>query len=129
MDTPVGSFEALKPGWSALRGAAATPVNRSVSSGAEYTHLETRCQQYIVVLIVLGAIQCIEPQIGRILLLITFRTSRYWTAVARNCRCRDCGCRALQRCRRFLRAFVWSSRSSRCVARNPMTKPVRAWAR
>ena len=67
MDTPVGSFEALKPGRSALRGAAAAPVNRFVSSGAEYTPLETWCQQYIVVLPVLGAIQCIKPQITRIL--------------------------------------------------------------
>ena len=64
MDTPVGSFEALKPGWSALRGAAAAPVNCFVSSGAEYTPLPTRCQQYIVVLYVLGAIECILPQIN-----------------------------------------------------------------
>jgi hypothetical protein len=64
MDTPVGSFEALKPGWRALRGAAAAPVNCFVSSGAEYTPLPTRCQQYIVVLCVLGAIQCTLPQIS-----------------------------------------------------------------
>jgi hypothetical protein len=58
MDTPVGFFEALKPDWSALRGAAAAPVNRFVTSGAEYTPLAPQCQQYIVVLFVLGAIEC-----------------------------------------------------------------------
>ena len=46
-----------------LGGLAAAPVNRFISSGAEYTPLETRCQQYIVVLPFLGAIECIFPQI------------------------------------------------------------------
>jgi hypothetical protein len=34
------------------------------SSGAEYTPLDSTCQQYIVVLMVLGAIECIFPQIS-----------------------------------------------------------------
>ena len=66
MDTPVGSFEALKPDWSALRGAAAAPVDGFVTSGAEYTPLPPQCQQYIVVLSVLGAIECTLPHITRI---------------------------------------------------------------
>ena len=60
----VGSFRSAKPGWSALRGAAAAPVHCFVISGAEYTPLKTQCQHYIVVLSVLGAIQCILPQIN-----------------------------------------------------------------
>ena len=44
-----------------------------VISGAEYTPLKTHCQQYIVVLSVLGAIQCIEPHSTRILKVLLAR--------------------------------------------------------
>src|SRR5258706_15508470 len=30
-----------------------------------------------------------------------------WKAVARSCRCRDCGCRGRRKCRKFLPASVW----------------------
>ena len=64
LETPVGSVEALKSlAGEQHGGLAAAPVIRFVSSGAEYTPLDTRCQQYIVVLAFLGAIECILPQI------------------------------------------------------------------
>ena len=42
---------------------AAAPVNRFVSSGAEYTPLQAQCQ-YLVAIFFRSSIECILPQIN-----------------------------------------------------------------
>ena len=63
----VGSFRSAK-NLTGMRSGG-RPLHQLLlrHSGAEYTPLKTWCQQDIVVVSVLGAIQCIEPHITRIL--------------------------------------------------------------
>jgi hypothetical protein len=56
-------FRSVKTAGEWLTGGRPLHQFHFVSSGAEYTPLGTRCQQYIVVPVVLGAIECILPQI------------------------------------------------------------------